>query len=280
MRLKLYLQPSGDKPFLPFNYQYYLSAAIYKILSKASPEYSRFLHDKGYPSPSGRLMKLFTFSKIQIPHSFRIRDGLTTKDPRPWILYISSPMLQAFVQNFVLGLFDQADISLYIKGNKLKFDVSQVESLVTPEFGERIYCKTLSPIVVSTMTDVNERRQIHYFRPDEKGLPEAIEKNLQEKLGIIDKKVTQEEADLFKKGQLLNITFQPDLKYVKKRIQQGKRVTKKITIKPDTPEATEIISFEIPFWLKGDPKLMQVAWECGIGEHTSQGFGMMEVVRE
>ncbi|MFQ6116059.1 MAG: CRISPR-associated endoribonuclease Cas6, partial [bacterium] len=64
MRIKLSLRPKGKTTQIPINYQYPLSAAIYKILQQASPAYAEFLHDKGYPAPSGRLMKLFTFSRL------------------------------------------------------------------------------------------------------------------------------------------------------------------------------------------------------------------------
>ncbi len=33
---------------LPMDYQYYLSAWIYKILEKADREFARFLHSDGY----------------------------------------------------------------------------------------------------------------------------------------------------------------------------------------------------------------------------------------
>ncbi len=37
---------TGNK--IPINYQYPISAAIYKFLQQADEEYARFLHDTGY----------------------------------------------------------------------------------------------------------------------------------------------------------------------------------------------------------------------------------------
>lgn len=60
MRLKLTLF-AVKSYMMPCNYHYPLSAAIYKILSQPSPDYSAFLHDRGYTGPDGKPCKLFTF---------------------------------------------------------------------------------------------------------------------------------------------------------------------------------------------------------------------------
>lgn len=270
MRLKLFLQPESNSPVLPFNYQYNLSAAIYNILAKASPEYSRFLHERGYPAPSGRLQKLFTFSKLRVPEGFRTGEGITTRSRRPWILYVSSPMNEEFVQNFVLGLFNGNRIFLRFRGSTLSLLITQIEALAAPVFQEKIRCKTLSPMVLSTMIDTERGRKIYYFRPEDAKLGAAVQKNLQEKLAIVQPGAKKD----------LHIRFCPDEAYLRKRKEAGKRVTKKITIRPGTPQATEIICFEMPFSFEGDTELMRVAYECGVGEHTSQGFGMIEVMEK
>jgi CRISPR-associated endoribonuclease Cas6 len=54
------------KKCLPFNYQYPLSAAIYKIIQRADEAYAAFLHNEGYQR-QGKSFKLFTFSSIQTP---------------------------------------------------------------------------------------------------------------------------------------------------------------------------------------------------------------------
>jgi hypothetical protein len=48
MRLELTLTPSVGHGLLPVNYQYPLSAAIYKIIQQADEKYSAFLHDTDY----------------------------------------------------------------------------------------------------------------------------------------------------------------------------------------------------------------------------------------
>ena len=53
----------NKKGVLPINYQYPLSAAIYRIISKGDKEYANLLHEKGY----GKGFKLFTFSQLNVP---------------------------------------------------------------------------------------------------------------------------------------------------------------------------------------------------------------------
>jgi CRISPR-associated endoribonuclease Cas6 len=65
MRFKLNLQ-SKKQAALPFNYQYPLSAAIYKIIQSADAEFAAFLHNTGY-GEGYKSFKLFTFSDIKTP---------------------------------------------------------------------------------------------------------------------------------------------------------------------------------------------------------------------
>ncbi|MFQ5649519.1 MAG: CRISPR-associated endoribonuclease Cas6 [bacterium] len=257
MRLQLTLRPFTPNATVPINYQYPLSAAIYKILQQASPDYASFLHDRGYPAPSGRMMKLFSFSKLWIPGGRRFGETLRGGQA-PWQLQIGSPMLDEFVQNFVLGLFDACEITIAAHGLRAQFTVEGVETLAVPEFEHTMRFKCLSPITASTMVDRQGRKQIHYYRPDDAGLPEALRQNLLQKYEIIHARPPENSA----------LTF---------RFEASDRPRQKlITIKQGTPEETRVACFESYFTLAGSPALMQTAWECGLGERGSQGFGMVE----
>ncbi len=259
MRLSLQLIPISKAAVVPINYQYPLSAAIYKILHQASPDYAVFLHDQGYPAPSGRLMKLFTFSKLWIP-KVKIERQFLKGGHGPWRLQVGSPMLNEFVQNFVLGLFEAVEIVVAGQGVHTEFRVEQLEALPVPEFKETMRFKCLSPIVVSTIREHRGRLQPYYFRPHDEGVSEAIRNNLLEKHRIIHAQKPEDNQ----------LTFRLEA--------NDKPRSKLITIKEGTAEATQIKAFETYFTLEGSTELMQTAWECGLGEHNSQGFGMVEVV--
>jgi CRISPR-associated endoribonuclease Cas6 len=268
MRIKLTIQPMEQRCVIPINYQYPLSAAIYKIVNNASPEYAEFLHEKGYISPNGKPLKLFTFSRIWCPAIKRIAATLVIKHRSNCYFQIASPMLEDFVQNFIIGLFQQQEIEIGGPHAVGRFMITQVETLPLPIFESETKFKCLSSIVVSTMHEYQGKLTPYYFRPDDQQLSEAIQNNLRRKFETINNKSA---ADL-------SLIFEPDQRYIKNREKQGKRVTKKITIKEGDREATDIICFEVPFTLKGSHDLMEIAYECGIGEKNSMGFGMIEVV--
>jgi CRISPR-associated endoribonuclease Cas6 len=184
----------------------------------------------------------------------------------PWELQIGSPMLEEFVQNFVIGLFESAELTLASQGIRAEFRIERVETLPTPKFRESSRFKCLSPIAVSTMHERQGRLQPYYYRPHDAGLSEALRKNLLEKYQIIhdSQKATFSEKVAFS----LKFRLEP----------HDKPKSKLITIKEGSRQATHIKAFETYFTLEGSPELMQVAWECGLGERNSQGFGMVELV--
>ena len=67
MRFKILLSPISTPSVIPINYQYPLSAAIYKVLDKADSDYAAFLHKKGYRAAGSlKNFKLFTFSDLSV----------------------------------------------------------------------------------------------------------------------------------------------------------------------------------------------------------------------
>lgn len=112
---------------IPINYQYPLSACIYKIIERADAAYSLFLHNQGHHSP-GRLksFKLFTFSNLSMPCR-RIDDRLQIQSNQ-------AEMQIAFhipetAEKFVIGIFKDQRVEIADKYSKAAFTVSQVEAL-------------------------------------------------------------------------------------------------------------------------------------------------------
>ncbi len=268
MRLKLTLIPKEKKCSIPINYQYPLSAAIYQILYSASSEYAQFLHEKGYISEKGKPLKLFTFSYLFIPHAFVRNNILMTYGAPPCTLYISSPLLEDFVKNFILGLFMNQEVVI---GNKYivgRFVIKEVKSIAAPIFSKSEKFKCISPFIVSTMNKKNGKLMPYYYRPDDNELGEAIRQNLIQKYQTINKKMPEDQA----------LMFEIDKNYVNRKGGFDK-VTKLITIKEtNETEMTQIKAILAPLTLSGSLELMEIAWECGIGEKNSLGFGMIEKV--
>lgn len=66
MRFKLTLNRTTKQRMLPMDYQYYISAWIYKVLKNADKDFARFLHDQGYGQSETKLYKLFCFSRLDL----------------------------------------------------------------------------------------------------------------------------------------------------------------------------------------------------------------------
>jgi CRISPR-associated endoribonuclease Cas6 len=261
MRIRLTLRPLQQKTVIPINYQYPLSAAIYKILAQASDGYAAFLHDTGYRAATGRLMKMFTFSQLQIPNRRINKHNKTIAGSNhPWSLFVGSPMHEEFVQNFVLGLFESNKLAIAGKDFHMAFQIETVETLPVPEFNEQVRFKCLSPFTASTMIEENGRLKTRYLLPDDPNLSQAIRQNLLHKYKIVHQKDPG--------NNMLQLNFD----------EKDTPKTKLITIKEGTKEETRRRAIMSYFSLAGSPELMHIAWECGIGEANSQGFGMIEVI--
>lgn len=62
MRFGITFNRTGKQRMLPMDYQYYLSAWIYKVLKQADSDFASFLHEKGYGQSETKLYKLFCFA--------------------------------------------------------------------------------------------------------------------------------------------------------------------------------------------------------------------------
>jgi CRISPR-associated endoribonuclease Cas6 len=272
MRLELILTPLEKRCTIPINYQYPLSGAIYQILATGSPQYADWLHNHGYTTPEGRHMKLFVFSRLFIGSMKPKGKTLIAHDFKPCKLYISSPMLEHFVQSFVTGIFKKRQIAIGNQYTVGHFEISHVTALCQPQWQEsggicpptRFLC--LSPIVLSNKGNHNYPSRVpHYIRPEEPEFPEAIRQNLLQKFMILHGHLPANE----------DLSFSWDQDYIQHRGGYHK-ISKLITIQEGNREReTKIKSFLAPFYLVGSMELLHTAYECGIGEKNSLGFGMI-----
>ncbi|MCF8356837.1 MAG: CRISPR-associated endoribonuclease Cas6 [Melioribacteraceae bacterium] len=264
MRLKLTLN-SSDK-FLPVNYNYYLAAAIYKLLNFGSPEFAEFLHNKGFVL-NGKPYKLFCFA-LRFKN-IRIVDNFIRMIEPHAALYISSPLIEDFIQNFIIGTFNNNTVELAGNNFKCNFLINQVESLPEPEFNKTCNFQLLSPVVLSTLKiKENGKPHQYYFRynDDITEINRVFNQNLKNKYELIYNNKYEGEK----------LVLQWDKNYIKQREKKKKRLTKKITIEKYDGNPIDIIANELPFTLTGSPELMHVGYQCGFGEKNSMGFGLAD----
>jgi CRISPR-associated endoribonuclease Cas6 len=266
MRVMLTIKPVGRGFALPFNYQYHLSSVIYGWIEKSSSEYSKFLHDKGF-SPEGvtRQFKHFCFSqlliadrKADVQHKRLIINSPTIK----W--YIGVPVDQT-LNHIVIGLFEKQEF--YIDRMYDRFIVEQVETLPEPKWDRKMKFRMLSPLTVSVAEDRNGKLMPYYLRANDPRLADALKNN------IINKYRSLYGNNLHDTD--FNCVL--DEEYIAKRGGYDK-VSKLITIKEGTEEETKVKGMMCPLTIEGNPELIKLAYESGLGEKNSVGFGMIEVV--
>ena len=175
MRFKLILQSLHKPAFLPFNYQYPLSSAIYKIISSADQEFATFLHDRGY-GEGHKNFKLFTFSDIKT--SF-LRDGDQMQLQNDHAELIVCFYIPQAAENFIKGLFIDQQLQIADYKSKATFQITQVESL--PVWHNNKPVKVLQPISPLVVGEKNGRGHYDYRSPQDDDFEDCLLHNWIEK---------------------------------------------------------------------------------------------------
>lgn len=241
---------------IPINYQYPLSAAIYKILQRADEEYAAFLHEKGY----GKGFKLFTFSQISCPFKIH-KDRLIIRGNK--ISIEVAFHLPDAVENFVKGLFQTREVVIADSLSKTSFTVTSVQSLPDrlKQYSEReirqIKLMPLSPVVAGMP---NERGSYDFLSPGEKLFSEVIIHNWREKIKTCYDAETAAKAVLLVESGLLKDAPKSRL----------------ITIKAGTTEQTRIRGWmNFGLTVTAERRFLEILMNAGAGVYNSIGCGMV-----
>ncbi len=248
MRIRITLLPDKGK-HLNINYNYFLSAWIYSTLRKSNIQYAQKLHTQGY-SYGKKAFKLFVFSQLRCNKFEIIGEDIIFLDKT--YLYIASPKKE-FLLNFVNEILNNNNLAL----QNYEFWIEKVEVLKEPEFiskENKFVC--LSPIVTSTAIKKDGKLKSMNMPLHDPRFVINLRNNLIEKYYIL--------YNTLPDNLNLNINF--DMKYYSKN-PQGKRVRyKNVYIK----------GYMVPFTMSGNKELINVAYNCGLGEKNSAGFGMIQ----
>lgn len=256
MRFKLTLQLQSEEMGneMPINYQYPIQSAIYQILAKSDFDFSAWLHKNGYQQ-EGKRFKLFTFSNLLIPKYVidKERERLIIKSDIVF-LYISF-LPEKSTQQFVQGLFQQQVIQIadYISG--VQFVVREIQVMQPLEYNTDMIFRTLSPICISLR---NERGYMDYLSPT----------NPRYELGILTGLLDRYNA-------IYGQPFSGNPHCHLQLLNEPKSTL--VRIKAGTPNETRVRGYRFQFKIDLPEELMQIAYESGLGEKGSMGFGMIEV---
>jgi CRISPR-associated endoribonuclease Cas6 len=258
MRLQLTLTAVQNRAVLPANYQYPLSAAIYKIIECADSNYSAFLHNTGY-ALKGKRFKLFTFSDLHTPFTFK-EDRLLMKDNHASVTVCFHVPVAA--ENFVKGLFMHQQLDIADAKSRVQFNVQQVEMLPAnfETTNAPVVLQPLSPVVVGRK---NARGNYDYLSPADTGYVHWLLYNWKEKYTAV---YGADAEEAFKDVAI-------------KIIHANKALSRLINIKAVMPGETRIRGF-MGFRVEvAAPKdVLELALNAGVGLYNSMGCGCVGMV--
>jgi CRISPR-associated endoribonuclease Cas6 len=263
MHFLLTLSTSNAQQQLPANYQYPLSAVIYRILQRADNEYADFLHNSGYKKEESlKSFKLFSFSDIKTPfRNIGDRLLLLTQNAE---LVVSFHLPKA-AENFIKGIFSNQQIEIGDKKSRVIFFIDQVTSLplsLTDSEVQEVMLNPISPLVAGIK---NDKGEYSFLSPEHPEFIRLLLYNWKEKYATVYG--TQEAGNVFAYTKMEVIFYANPPK------------SRLITIKAYSPAETKIRGF-INFRLKvhAGKEALELLLNAGAGVYNSLGMGCMEIV--
>lgn len=248
LRIKLGIEPGSS---IDFNYQWYLSSAVYSCLSRAAPDFTKTLHDVGFPHLDGPSFKFFTFSNLWAGRGKTGIDGGKLVFDTDHLLWRFASPIPAVSTLFAEGLLSLG--TFRIAG--LEAEVMEVSDEGSPDLGKgSASFSCISPLVAS---EADEKLGHRYLTPDQVSFWAIVENNLYKKWETLHGTAPKDK-----------VLFKPDRDYISSR-----NTGKKITIK----ERYIVKGHLVPFSVEGPPELLSLGYYAGFGSRNSLGFGMVEI---
>lgn len=259
MRLKLKLRCRPNS-VISMNYTYALQAVIYKILERADPVFSHWLHEKGYDS-TGKNFKLFTFDLLR-GYFRNDYDQQTIRFIDGNIEWRVSFCVDQAVEKFVTGLFHNQVLEIVTPDGRLDCVVQQVEILPPPTFKEDMQFRAIMPICIAENSP--ESRHAQYRSPDDAQFNNLFMANLHNKY----------RAAFPDNAQQATTTPLP----YSLRILTPPRKKGFSTYKRSLDRPTHTIGYTFDFAINAPTEWLKVAYFGGFGKSCSSGFGFCEVI--
>ena len=252
MRIVIRLEPVEGEISLPIHYNHLVQSMIYHSLDKALAEW---LHNNGFVY-GRRRFKLFTFSRLMAPKNSRYFDRKNRR-----IIFMGPISLK--VASVEIDILESLAVFL-VKNRTAKLNgvdcyFSSIEVEMPIKIGGPILVRTLSPITVRrTLYTKDGKKKSYYYNPREREFEELILDNLRRK------------AMAFYKNK-------KDLPPLEGAFVKPIKVGKEIII---NFKGTVVKGWMGTFEINLPEPYFTLAYDSGLGSKNSQGFGMVEAVRE
>lgn len=259
MQFKITLRCLDDRPVLPINYQYALSAWIYRVIQNADVEYAAFLHQRGY-NTGRKSFKLFCFSQLSIPR--RTIDGDRLLIQSREISFIIGFFIDRAAEEFIRGLFSEQHFSLGDRISRVQLVVQSVELRPLPLLAgnQPVLIRSLSPVVVARKRADNLPDE--YLHPDDPDFGKLLFINLLDKYAAATGQAPPSWWDVER------FRFRPVGVPPKSKL---------ITIKSGTTAQTRVKGWLFDFEVDAPKELLETGLLAGWGRMNGEGFGCGEI---
>lgn len=248
VRLEITLD-SREELVLPIHHNHLLQAAVYNLFEEEA--LANYVHTEGF-AWGKRKFRFFCFSRLigncRVDHAKKL-----LAFDLPVKLVITSPV-DFMVRDLSKGLVRKGKMIL---GDSVLHVVSLQARDQKVHKGE-IVVRMLSPLSVYSTFDRNGKKFTYYYSPFEERFGHLVEENLNKKFRVLY--AEQDIPELGCRTHIVQVKSS-DFKIIK---YQG------IIVK----------GWMGTFRLSGDPRLLTLALDAGLGAKNSQGFGCCEEVTE
>lgn len=238
--MQLYLSLSGDQTILPFSYQSLVHGAIYHALA-GDADFAARLHN-ARPGEAGRAFKGFHFSPLTGPYTVLNGKLLFHETLRLEIRSIDPHFIQALAKAWPVGG------SVLLGDQRVRVTACEIRDRHVTE--PEIDISMLSPVAVYQTLDTGKTV---FFAPDEPRFYEAVTRNAERKWHT------------FAGEAPFDFSITPLFSGLPKRVFT---VFKK----------TYITGWKGEYRLRGDPAVLDMLYQVGLGVKNSEGFGMFRTV--
>ncbi len=242
MRFRIVMTPERDgnslNPILPYNYAYAIGSMFYQLLIDHNNEY-KALHDS-----SG--FKFFTFSRLEIPRRKPLRTGLMilSNDVYLWFSSVNRGVAKSFAECILANSrLEICNLTFRVVGISVPQEINLEDNRVT--------FSTMSPIILRTVNTVNGSAKTWDLSPDDERFGMYLSRNLRRKY-----------------SQYYGKDITEDVKVVDISRVHSKRITL---------DGIYHRAHLMNITLEGPPELLEFAYDCGLGEKNSMGFGMVRI---
>ncbi len=242
MRIEINL--SAETPLiLPKSHNHLLQGFIYSLLD---PLLRKRLHKEGYPYEKRRF-KLFTFSRLL--GKVKMFKEYFQFNP-PLKLIISSPK-DEILQSLAEGLLKSPEVIL----GKNTVYIDSINVAARSSFNHEVTIKMLSPVTIrSTLYGADGSKKSYYYSPFEKEFCRLIKENLRKKYKIVFNKNLGHDFEFSIKPQKVPPSCERIIIY----------------------KGTVIKAWMGIYEIKGNPEVIALSYDTGLGAKNSQGFGCWE----